>query len=654
MKKALSYWLLLAMCAIVAVSCSKDSKKEDIPSAAIVTLGATDMSYCGATLNGKLNVSEDVMPFVEFGFEYSTSAEISTPNKLVISSIGLDKKFQCALDNLKERTEYMYRAYIRYTNTGVFVYGGYKSFTTTAFEIVPSGQENGYGYVDLGLSVKWATCNVGANKPEEYGSYFAWGETAGSPYIPGKTEDYTKSFDWSSYRYCNGSEVSITKYSTDSYCGTVDNVTMLALSDDAARANWGGSWRIPTATEIDELLNNCTWTWTTQNGVYGYRVTSNITGYTDKSIFLPAAGLRDEDRLEYVDNADSFGYYWTSSLYTDFCGDAYILSFESDNHMGDFSYRCWGLSVRPVCTLSDNIGVAGVLLDKSSLLLEEAEGTETLIATVSPSDATDKSVTWSSSNTEVAQVDANGKVTAVADGTAIITVTTTDGNFTANCTVTVKTQSTASGSENGHDYVDLGLPSGLKWATCNVGASNPEEFGSYFAWGETVGDPYIEGKTSGYTKSFDWDSYKYCNGSDDSMTKYCKDSFYGTVDNKTTLELSDDAAHVNWGGSWRIPTQVEFGELFDCTWEWTTLNGVNGFMITGKKSGYTNKSIFLPAAGCRSGGNLGYAGSEGCYWTSSLSNSNRCSYALNFNVDYYSTGGLYLRAAGLSVRPVCE
>lgn len=126
--------------------------------------------------------------------------------------------------------------------------------------------EHTHEYVDLGLSVKWATCNVGATKPEEYGDYFAWGETT-----PKST------YDWETYKYCNGSFDSLTKYNNSSIFGTEDYKKTLELADDAARANWGGSWRMPTKAEQDELREKCTWTWTTQNGVKGCKVTSKTT-----------------------------------------------------------------------------------------------------------------------------------------------------------------------------------------------------------------------------------------------------------------------------------------------------------------------------------------------------------------------------------------
>ena len=134
-----------------------------------------------------------------------------------------------------------------------------------------------------------------------------------------------------------------TKYNTNSSFGTVDNKTTLELSDDAARANWGGSWRMPTRAEQEELQNNCTWTWTTQNGVNGYKVTSKSNG---NSIFLPAAGYRLDSSLYY---AGRYGYYWSSSLSSDLPCSAYIFYFNSSYVDGYFHYRYSGLPVRPVC-----------------------------------------------------------------------------------------------------------------------------------------------------------------------------------------------------------------------------------------------------------------------------------------------------------------
>ena len=198
--------------------------------------------------------------------------------------------------------------------------------------------------------------------------------------------------------------------------------------------------------------------------------------------------------------------------------------------------------------------------------------------------------------------------------------------------------SPADSTENVHEYVDLGLS--VKWATCNVGASKPENYGDYFAWGETKPK-----------STYSWSTYKWCRGNRDNLTKYCTDSDYGTVDNKIQLELSDDAARANWGGSWRMPTHDEWTELREkCTWTWTTQNGVEGYKVTSKTNG---RSIFLPAAGYRNDSSLGYAGSDGYYWSSSLNTGNP--YSARF-VDFYSSvvgWGYYNRYYGQSVRPVC-
>ena len=185
--------------------------------------------------------------------------------------------------------------------------------------------------VDLGLSVKWATMNVGATSPEDYGGYYAWGETE-------EKDDYS----WNTYKWCNGSENTMTKYCTDSYYGTVDNKTLLDSEDDVAHVKWGGSWRMPTKAEQDELLNNCTWEWTTQNDVNGY----TVTGPNGNSIFLPAAGGRF---ITSLFKSGSLGYYWSSSLDVNFCRYyAYSLFFDSGSYSWSSNDRYSGRSVRPV------------------------------------------------------------------------------------------------------------------------------------------------------------------------------------------------------------------------------------------------------------------------------------------------------------------
>ena len=193
--------------------------------------------------------------------------------------------------------------------------------------------------------------------------------------------------------------------------------------------------------------------------------------------------------------------------------------------------------------------------------------------------------------------------------------------------------------EDPHEWVDLGLPSGTLWATCNVGADSPEEYGDYFAWGETAPKEY-----------YDWDNYKWCDGTYYTLTKYCTNADYGTVDNKVELEPVDDAASVNWGSSWRMPTTEQQNELCEnCTWEWETRNGVNGQLVYGPNG----KTIFLPAAGVYRVGMLWWASTDGQYWSRSLYNySSYGAYAIHFTADYYSNWYSDSRREGRTVRAV--
>ena len=197
-------------------------------------------------------------------------------------------------------------------------------------------------YVDLGLSVKWASCNLGASKPTEYGGYYQWAGTT-------DVSDTGIYLDWSNCPYHVGSSSysSWMKYNTSPLWGTPDNKTVLVAKDDAASVVLGGKWRIPTAEEWTELLNtdNCSWTWTTIDGVNGCKVQSKKPGYTDNWIFLPAAGWR------IYDDFDSVGFrgsYWSSSLYTDTPGRAYSMFFSSSSFYRSYDGRYGGNSVRPV------------------------------------------------------------------------------------------------------------------------------------------------------------------------------------------------------------------------------------------------------------------------------------------------------------------
>ena len=191
----------------------------------------------------------------------------------------------------------------------------------------------------LPSGILWATCNVGAKSKTDYGDYYAWGETE------------TKSdYSWGTYKWANGDYNKLTKYcsanETDYWDGEgePDDKTVLDLEDDVASVKLSDNWRMPTDAEWTELIENCTWTWTNQNGVKG----SKVTGPNDNSIFLPAAGYRYDTNLS---NVRSLGLYWSSSLDTSSPDDAYYVYFNSDNVYKRSYGRYYGLPIRPVVNI---------------------------------------------------------------------------------------------------------------------------------------------------------------------------------------------------------------------------------------------------------------------------------------------------------------
>ena len=291
---------------------------------------------------------------------------------------------------------------------------GYFTITDEQQSITPEA-------IDLGLSVKWANLNVGANSPEKSGDYFAWGET--EPYYQslrplvwrvGKESGY----EWSSYKWWTGDEDSLAKYNQN------DRLTFLEMEDDAARQKLGGKWRTPSSDEWEELRKNCTWTWTTRGGISGFNVSSK---QSDAFIFLPAAGLMVGTVLF---NHSEKGMYASSTLVESQWSSA--LAFEPQ-WIGRAGYaRYWGYSIRPVVPYL----VSGVSLNKTAVTLSIG-ASEALTATISPENVTDKEVYWASSNAAVATVTNSGLVKGVGEGTAIVTVTTVDDGHTATCVVTV-------------------------------------------------------------------------------------------------------------------------------------------------------------------------------------------------------------------------
>jgi len=264
-------------------------------------------------------------PVSERGICYSTSANPTIEHTKIVNGKG-SGRYTCELIDLQEGTTYYVRAYA--VNKKGLAYSKETSFTTPS-----KTYHNGYEFVDLGLSVKWATMNIGAKTPEEFGDYFAWGET--SP---------KSVYDWTTYKYCNGTYFTLTKYNSYENDGVVDNKKVLELSDDAAHVNMGGDWRIPTYSELRELQEKCTWSWTTQNGVKGYKVSRGAN--EDNYIFLPAAGSMGGTTLY---EAQSCGYYFSSTRTDVEPNSANTLRCLSNTIYWMWGDRSFGYPIRPVC-----------------------------------------------------------------------------------------------------------------------------------------------------------------------------------------------------------------------------------------------------------------------------------------------------------------
>ena len=459
--------------------------------------------------------------------------------------------------------------------------------------------------IDLGLpsGTKWACCNVGATTPEGFGGYYAWGET-----------EEKATYDWSTYIHCDGSKDTSYNLGSD----------IAGTQYDVAHVKWSGSWVMPSYDQQVELLDNCSSEWTTVDGINGWVYTGSNGG----SIFLPATGSIWNNGPHY---AGSFGYYWSSTQSPSNSDNAYGLYFASGgaSFSKDGLPRGRGQSVRPVVG-TNNVTPLQISTTSLSLIVGDQENAE---------------ITSGSGSYSIEKINPEGVVTAsIVDnssvaieakttGTAVITIKDNKSGQTASIEVTVSGGSapayylTCPDDHHPH-LIDLGLPSGTKWACCNVGAETPEGYGGYYAWGETEEKDY-----------YDWSTYTHCDGS------------YGTWHDLGTdiAGTQYDVAHVKWGGSWVMPSHDQQTELWgNCSSVWMTVNGINGRIFTGSNGG----SIFLPAAGNRLNDVLDNSDSRGIYWSSTDGPSNP-GYAFDFyfhsgDVDYGGDN----RSYGQSVRPV--
>ena len=322
MKKYLS--VLAALALLFACTPEKDSgEKGDQPNnqdELTITGDVLEVTSNSATITGYANLPFELGD-AEVGIMFDKQQSFAEVKKVAASELDGNNKFTVTVTGLESSTTYYYKSYVQ--NGMAVKYGEVKSFTTEKSKI-PAGA------VDLGLSVYWAECNIGASAPEDYGDYYAWGET-----------ETKASYSWSTYKFGTSSSGPFSKYNTKESYGTVDNKTVLDPEDDVAHVKLDGDWRMPTDEEWTELWTKCTWTWTTLGGVNGYVV----TGSNGNSIFLPAAGYRNGSSLY---DAGSYGDYWSSSLYVGYPSYAWLGYFYSGNVRRDYGYRYLGHSVRPV------------------------------------------------------------------------------------------------------------------------------------------------------------------------------------------------------------------------------------------------------------------------------------------------------------------
>ena len=299
----------------------------------------------GTVYLGQININSSS---IEYGAQVSTEASFkitSTIGSTVITAPATALEngvFTRTVKGLVNNTKYYYRTYVKVQN--LEYYGQTLTFTTEK-------STDSHEYVDLGLpsGVLWATCNVGASVPGDPGLYFAWGETTG--YTSDINDGHL--FDIGSYKWCNGGYGTITKYCTDSSRGIVDNKKVLDLEDDAAYVNWGGKWRMPTDTEINELIEYTKISSTTQDGIDGYKLTSWKNG---KSIFFPCGGFRENNTIQYRSGQNIYPrvYLWSSNLYlsNQSCASVVIINYTGTNKETHFNCSNWlredGIPVRPV------------------------------------------------------------------------------------------------------------------------------------------------------------------------------------------------------------------------------------------------------------------------------------------------------------------
>ena len=468
----------------------------------------------------------------------------------------------------------------------------------------------------------WAETNIGADEPWEVGYYFWWGDTIGyrrenNAWVA--SDGLSSNF---SFADANAPTYGKDKATLQSE-GWITADGGLAPTHDAAHIKWGGSWRMPTDQELIDLTTNCDWTWTTMNGVSGY-VVRGRGDFADASIFLPCTGSGAGTSLS---NSGSHGRYWSSVLLSGDYG-SWGLGFDLGGPLAGYSERYFGQSIRPVkmlpaaITVSFNTNGGSESLPTQSCIPGEAYGSLP-----------------TATRTGYVFV---GWFTAGRGGTQVTTT-----SVVPEAATTLYAHWTSDGT---HNKVQL-WANGPYWAETNIGADEPWDYGYYFWWGDTVGYRREDNAwvaSDGSSSSFSFDSG--CAPTYDKHPSTLQNE--GWIAANGALAPAHDAAHVQWGGYWRMPTSQELSDLVNnCDWTQTTINGVSGYVVRGRGT-FADASIFLPRAGRASGISLNYSGSEGDYWSSvPLAGNSGNAWYLALYSGNQNTADIF-RFRGQTIRPV--
>lgn len=479
-----------------------------------------------------------------------------------------NEEIEITLNNLSPNTTYYYRAFIK-VGDKYYRAEETKSFTTQSPVTNLCPDENHPHLIDLGLpsGTKWACCNVGASSPGQHGGYYGWGDTNVKSYYWWDTLPYFVAWNGDNCIFNDiGSNIAGSSY-------------------DVAHVCWGGKWSMPTLDMIKELVENCDY----QGGSSGLY----FTGPNGNSIFIPFGGIITGDAYFFEDEA----WLWSSTnAQHSNMDDAYILRCAQDNLSAYYSQTSYyaGCNVRPVqpgitvkTSEATDVKVVSATLNGKVDNYEALEGTVTYAFCYS----TDEDVMNSFNvRTITATDDGNGNFSATIDDLEIETqyyyyayIQKGEDKFFGDV-MSFITNSLCP-DENHPHMIDLGLPSGIKWACCNVGASNPRERGGYYAWGETF-----------EKSSYSWESY--------TLYDINRTENAGYFDIAVDISGTDyDVAHVKWGSKWKMPSKTDFEELIaNCgTKTITYYNDIFGYSndYSILLIGSNGKAIILPQTGLR-------------------------------------------------------